>query len=222
MSDMNQDDDLFGDIDEESAGEPAPRETRGKAPSNRPFLMVIGFIGLLLLLAVGVAAVYTMVILPRQNASRVQQAAEINAQNTLTVMAATDSAFVMAQTVLAPTSTIKPLAAVSTAVPTATAQTTPTSVVVFATATPDPAQKAADLGGAADPAARTQTVAALLTQAAQGMPTTAAAAGAAAQASTALPTTGFADEIGLPGMLGFAVLLVAVAFAARRLRSAGN
>jgi LPXTG-motif cell wall-anchored protein len=38
--------------------------------------------------------------------------------------------------------------------------------------------------------------------------------------STALPTTGFADEVGIPGLLGMAVLLIAVIFLARRLRSA--
>jgi LPXTG-motif cell wall-anchored protein len=37
---------------------------------------------------------------------------------------------------------------------------------------------------------------------------------------TAIPNTGFADDVGLPAMLGMAVLLVVVIFLARRLRTA--
>jgi LPXTG-motif cell wall-anchored protein len=36
---------------------------------------------------------------------------------------------------------------------------------------------------------------------------------------TAIPNTGFADDVGLPMMLGIAVLLVVVIFLARRLRT---
>jgi hypothetical protein len=38
--------------------------------------------------------------------------------------------------------------------------------------------------------------------------------------ATSIPNTGFAEDIGLPAMLGMAVLLVVVIFLARRLRSA--
>jgi LPXTG-motif cell wall-anchored protein len=38
--------------------------------------------------------------------------------------------------------------------------------------------------------------------------------------TTSIPSTGFADEVGLPMMLGLAILLIAVIFLARRLRSA--
>jgi LPXTG-motif cell wall-anchored protein len=37
---------------------------------------------------------------------------------------------------------------------------------------------------------------------------------------TAIPDTGFADDVGLPLMLGLAVLLIVIIFLARRLRSA--
>jgi len=36
--------------------------------------------------------------------------------------------------------------------------------------------------------------------------------------ATALPQTGFADEVGLPGLLGLALALVVVVFATRRIR----
>jgi LPXTG-motif cell wall-anchored protein len=39
--------------------------------------------------------------------------------------------------------------------------------------------------------------------------------------TTALPTTGFADQVGVPGMLALSILLIAVIFLARRLRMAG-
>jgi len=37
--------------------------------------------------------------------------------------------------------------------------------------------------------------------------------------STALPNTGFADEVGLPGLFGLALGLILIIFLARRLRS---
>ncbi|NMB89552.1 MAG: hypothetical protein GYA17_14430, partial [Chloroflexi bacterium] len=88
------------------------------------------------------------------------------------------------------------------------------------TDTPEPTQEleAAAVGG--DLAARTQTVAALLTQAAQaggGVP-----GGTQQVTPTALPTAGFADEVGLPGLLGLSVLLVGVIFLVRRLRLSGS
>jgi LPXTG-motif cell wall-anchored protein len=60
---------------------------------------------------------------------------------------------------------------------------------------------------------RTATVSALLTQAANAQKTTTARA-----TSTALPTTGFADQVGLPGLFGATIALLAVVFLARRLR----
>jgi hypothetical protein len=44
--------------------------------------------------------------------------------------------------------------------------------------------------------------------------------GAVTPSPTALSQTGFADEVGLPAMLGMAALLMLVIFLARRLRSA--
>jgi len=95
---------------------------------------------------------------------------------------------------IVPTSTNTPL-------PTATLARTATPLLAVATNTPVPSS---------DP--RTATVAALLTQAAAVTQAT----------STALPTTGFADEVGMPGLLGMAVLLIVVIFLARRLRTASS
>ena len=84
---------------------------------------------------------------------------------------------------------------------TATASPSPTLVIaqptdVFVTPTID----------------RTATVAALLTEAASGRDT-------ATPTPSALPDTGFADEAGVPVMVGLALVLVVIIFLARRLRT---
>ena len=61
-----------------------------------------------------------------------------------------------------------------------------------------------------------ETRVAMVTEAAQ----TAEAVAALTQAApTALPTTGFADEVGMPGLLALAVVFVVVIFLVRRLRA---
>ncbi len=59
---------------------------------------------------------------------------------------------------------------------------------------------------------RTATVAALLTM---------QAAGTTTPTATALPDTGFADDVGIPGLFGLAGALLLVIILARRLRTVG-
>jgi len=212
MSDMNNDE-LFEGFDEEALIGGEPEEKR--KPSNRNFLIAVGVIGAIFLIALIVLAVFAAVILPQRSAQRQQQAAEINARNTATALAATQIAFAQ-QELLTPS---------PTAIPTNTPLPSPTPVVLNATATPILAETttpAAEGGAAGTPAAagpasdllaRTQTVAALLTQAAGGFGTAVATLG-----PTQLPQTGFMDEVGLPSMIGLAVLLIVVIVVARRLR----
>jgi len=80
-------------------------------------------------------------------------------------------------------------------------------VVAQPTNTPEP-----QTGGELDP--RTATVSALLTQAAVARLTT-----TGLPTSTALPATGFMDEMGVPGLLGMTILLVVVIFLVRRMRA---
>ena len=159
---------------------------------NRAFLIAAGVLGGIALLALITIAAYGLVLRPQQQNRKAAQLATLNAQNTQVAMAITATSAAAAATF---TPTVTPL-------PTTTPSPTPTAVVVVATNTRIPTK---------DP--RTATVAALLTQAAITTKTVVPTA-------TALPTTGFADEVGLPGMLGMAVLLVGVIFVARRLRSA--
>jgi LPXTG-motif cell wall-anchored protein len=177
-------------VDFSSEETPPPEES-----SNRTFLIVAGILGGITVLALACIAIYAFFVLPRQRTIRQAQISTLTAQ-------ANDIATALAATAIAaaatPTFTRTPPPP-----PTATlAPRTATPVLAVATDTPVPSS---------DP--RTATVAALLTQAA-GTQTV------VVPTSTALPTTGFADEVGIPSLLGMAVLLVAVIFLARRLRSA--
>jgi uncharacterized protein HemX len=160
--------------------------------SNRTFLIAAGILGGIVLLSIACLAGYALVILPQQRAA--QQAGEQNALATQNAqvneaLTATGVAFDLSQT---PQAT-------ETSFPTDTpvvAQPTATNTLEF-TLTPDPA---------------TETVAAGFTQLAESTATI-------VLTSTALPTSGFADEVGLPGLVIVAIVLVAVIFLARRLRA---
>jgi LPXTG-motif cell wall-anchored protein len=95
------------------------------------------------------------------------------------------------------------------------AKITPTSTqpAVLPTSTPTPVVAAPTQGPPTPTIDRTATVAALLTEAAAGNLTATA---------TALPDTGFADDVGIPGLVGLALLLIVVVFLARRFRMVGG
>jgi hypothetical protein len=171
-------------------------EEAGPPPSessNRSFLIIAGILGALLVLSLICVAAYAFLILPSNK--RAQATA-----NAAAVARATDAALSLQQTALARAWTATPtlVRATKTPVP------TNTLVVVIATTSAPPT---------ADP--RTATIAALLTQQAALQKTV------IPTATTSLAQTGFADEFGIPGLIGLAVILVAVIFLARRLRTAG-
>ena len=174
-------------------GAPLPEES-----SNRTFVMVAGGLGALLVLSMICLAVYALVLAPRQQASRATQAVEVNLQNTQ--QAQTQTAAVMQQTPSrTPTAT-------GTQEPTATV--TPTQVVVLPTSTATPFLTLPTL------APETATAAAQQTLAAQG------GGGATVTATTtALPATGFAEDIGVPMLALLGGVLLAVIFIARGLRT---
>jgi hypothetical protein len=160
--------------------------------SNRTFLIAAGILGGIVLLSIACLAGYALVILPQQRAA--QQAVEENALATQNAqvneaLTLTGVAFDLSQTPQA-TETLFPTDTPVVAQPTAT----DTPEFTF---TPDPA---------------TQTVAAGFTQLAESTSTVVAT-------TTALPTSGIADEFGLPGLVIAALVLVAVIFLARRLRA---
>ncbi|MGW8249173.1 MAG: LPXTG cell wall anchor domain-containing protein [Anaerolineales bacterium] len=190
MNEMRLDSDMDSDLDSDYGSEEGPPPEES---SNRTFLIVAGILGAITILALICIVAYVMLYLPRQRNQQATQAAEINAQNTAVALAITQTSAAAFFTAT-PTETATPAADTPTP--------SPTPLLAVPTDTPVPTD---------DP--RTATVAALLTQAAEAQLT-------AVPTSTALPSTGFAEDVGIPGLLGMAILLIVVIFLARRLRSA--
>ena len=194
---------------EEFQEEPQDSGEGGTGGPNRTFVTAIGVLGGLFLIALIALVVFGLVILPQRNAQQREAAAQINAQNTATAISATEVARIQREQVLATAS----------AAPSNTPLPSATQVIAQPSETPVPATQA--VGGqvaAGDLNSRTQTVAALLTQASGGLTVTPGGTKQPTARPTALPTTGFADEVGLPGMLGLGVLLIGIIFLVRRLR----
>ena len=174
--------------------EEEPQSPPPEESNNRTFIIVAAILGGIMLLALLCTAAYAFVILPRTRSQKEAQVATLNAQNTALAKAATQTSEVLKWT-----PTPKP-----TNTPTKPAATATPVVVVQATNTPteNPEIRAS-----------TQTAEALYTQVAEAQLTT-------IPTSTALPTSGFADEVGVPGLLALAAVLVIVIFLVRRLRTA--
>jgi hypothetical protein len=162
--------------------------------NNRTFVLVASILGGLMLLTLICTALYAFFLLPRSRQQREAQVATLNAQNTAVAVAVTQTSRASRWTPTSP----------PTLEPTATQAPTNTPVLAQpATRTSTPI---------IDAVATTQS--ALFTLAAEVTQTT-------ILTSTALPTSGFADEVGAPGLLALAVVLVVVIFLVRRLRMAG-
>lgn len=204
----NFDDDQFNpDLGLGGNDAPEPPQSN-KQPSGRNFLLAIGIIGVILVLALVLLLLVAPGILSQQRANNIEQAAQINAANTATAMAAT--AFAQQQLATATTiPTRTPMIVIATSTPVVV------GAQLQATSTSRPGTPQA--AGAQLSAAELATVSALQTQmAAQG------GAGTPEATSTALPKTGFADEYGIPGLLGLAVILIAVIFLSRKLRTSAH
>jgi LPXTG-motif cell wall-anchored protein len=188
--DSDMDSDLDSDLDSGYGSEEVPPPEES---SNRTFLIVAGILGAITIIALICIVAYAMFYLPGQKNQQATQVAEVNAQNTAVALAITQTSAAVFFT-STPTNTSTPAPNTPTS--------SPTPLLAVPTDTPVPTD---------DP--RTATVAALLTQAAEAQLT-------AVPTSTALPSTGFVDEVGIPGLMGMAILLIVVIFLARRLRSA--
>ena len=179
--------------------EPEPE----KKPGNRNFIIALGAIGLIFVLITIALIVVAVFILPGQSKARQQASALTLAANTATAQFATDQAqqaviVLPATATTGPTSTKQPPTNTPVVAPTQTS-TTAATIAPSATAASD-AQKA--------------TLSAQQTQLASGKFTATVIA-----TSTALPNTGFADEVGLPALLGLGAALILIVFLARRLRT---
>jgi hypothetical protein len=194
------------DLQDDLQEEPTPPEESG----NRTFLIIAGVLGAIALLALACIAVYALVLYPRTKNNQTAQRSTLEAQGTAVqdIIDKTSTANEMAAIIAAYTST-----PTKTQLPptfTATASQTPvvlipTTALVLATDTPN---------------AQTATAVSLFATLDANATRLASTFTARPSQATSIPNTGFADDIGLPAMLGMAVLLVAVIFLARRLRTA--
>ena len=183
-------DDDSGAAGVSDAAPPPPEES-----NNRTFLIAAGILGGLVFLSLICMAGYALIFVPRNQAAQATQQAQVNFNNTQVAAAFTATAQVLLFTNTplptdTPTATVTPVLA------------QPTATLAPDTDTPDPV---------------TQTVAAAYTQAALAQLTIIPTSTALAAASQ-VPQTGFADEVGLPGLVAMAILLVAIIFLARRMR----
>jgi cytoskeletal protein RodZ len=161
--------------------------------NNRTFLFIAGGLGILVL--IGLCAVVGYFFLNNNSA----QQSEATAQAQATMQQATIAVGL--------TQVSRSQAETQAAAVTATVSPTNTPVIAQATVTASPTSNPA-----------TATVGAAFTQIAQAAVTNTTQTVIAT--STALPNTGFADDIGLLGMFAFALALVIVIFLVRRLRAA--
>ncbi len=192
-------------IEGEEGGEGAPPEES----SNRTFLIIAGILGAVALLTLICIIGYIFLgPLAANNEQAQTQAAIVYAQQTEVAQ------------VIARTATAAAISAAATQ--TASVPPTPTNTPIPPTKTATPTNTPV-LAVSDTPAATleplTATVAALLTEAASTQ-TALPANTTLTPTPTGLPDTGFAEDVGLPTMLGAAALLLVVIFLARRLRTA--
>jgi hypothetical protein len=169
-------------------------ETPPEESSNRTFIIVAASLGAIMLLTLVCIALFGLVYLPRANQAKQTEVAQVYAQQT-----------VMAISVMQTNEALKAtLTYTPTAIPTKP-KPSPTATQVI--------KKPATATSTTQANSATLTVAALYTKAALTQT-------ALAPTATALPTSGFADEVGLPGLLALGGALLVVIFLARRLRTA--
>lgn len=205
-----EDDDLDEEMEDEVVEEEEGEGAAAAPSGNRNFLLALGILGgIFLLLIIGLAVLYFT--RPRTS----PEAANIDATNQVIYIANTQTAGAATQSailLLTPSATLTPT---QTQVP---PTATNTRVVAQASATATLAPGAAALITVTpNMQTRTATLGAVLTQNVQQTLTRTAAI-RLTQTATALPSTGFAEDVGLPGLFGLAVGLVLLIVLVRRLR----
>ncbi len=188
-------------------------EVGGATPEdseNRTFVAVAAGLGGLIVLSLICLGVYALVLQPRQRQAAESRPTEIMLTNTAVALGLTETAEAgLATPTPEPSNTPRPT---STPRP----SNTPTQVVVLPTDTPGPSSTPLSL----PTVDQTATAAARLTQTAEAI--AGAETATPRPTATALPTTGFGEEAGLPGLAGLAAVLLAVIFLSRRLRTANT
>jgi len=177
---------------------PLPEESN----NNRTFIIAVAILGGIILISL--ACLVGVYLFGQRSRNTAAQLALANTNATATAASYINEALTAtSQTLLS--------------LPTTTSTPEATSVVNVATATVSTNTPLAPAVGAAGldstSVANTATIGAAYTQAAAAQLTVVVT-------TTALPTTGFADEVGLPGLVVMALAFVIVILLARRLRAA--
>ncbi len=209
--------------------------TASPAPKNKAFGVVVAILSVLLIAGLAVTAVWVM---NKLNAAKsadpviAEGVSAASAYSTATAVMGTQRAEAVALSM--PTRTLP-----SAAEPAATQPAESTAEVSTISDAPDAAADSQAMAAEATPElpandeelaaqinvieksglndpARTATVSALLTAVAGNQSTAQATSTIGA---TALPATGFADEVGIPAMVGVAVVLIALIIIVRRVRT---
>jgi len=203
----NYNDNDLDDLDFGQEGQ-TPEQKPEKKTSNRNFIIALGVIGGIFVLITIALIVVAVFVLPGQSKARQQASMQTVTANAAIALTATQDALKNAIIVTpAKTNTAAPTKALATA--TNTPVVAPTQ-----TKTSAPAQATATATATLVSDAQKATLSAQQTQLASGKFTATVIA-----TSTALPNTGFADEVGLPALLGLGLAMIVVIFMARRLRS---
>lgn len=201
------------DLEEVEGNEPLDEAEAAPAANNRNFLLALGVLGgIFLLLIIGLVILFLNRRPGGTEAGMIQQTNQaIMTANAATAGAATQSAAIL----LTPSATLQPT---NTSVP---PTVTRTQVVALATATNTLAPGAAAIFTAtSSPTSKvTGTAPAVLTQSAGQTRTQSVNLTATA---TRLPQSGFAEDVGLPGLFGMALGLVVLIVLVRRLRLSTN
>jgi len=172
-------------------------EQAAAGSSNRNFWIIFGVLGSILMLALICMAIYAVFILPERHNQAQDQNATAIAQNTEIALSYTQTA--------------------------AAARATPTKWPTNTTL-PSPTHTPLMGGVEAAPTATREdgvmeTRVAMVTEAAATSEAAAALTQAAEPTSTELPETGFAEDVGIPGLLAMAAVFIVVIFLVRRLRA---
>ncbi len=178
---------------------PGPESPEGPESSNRTFYIIGGILGGIFLLTIVCFVFVIAVYLPNQKKNQAASQAATQTQESAKILAFTATAQASAWT---QTPLPSPLASETGTPAEVTATTSPTPVVAQPSNTPP---VVADAG-------LTATMSALQTRVAGNATST------PTSQATALASTGFADEVGLPGLIILSLVLVAVILLARRLR----
>lgn len=188
--------------------QPSDEATLPEESSNRTFLIIAAALGGIALIALVCIAIYALVWWPRSRNEQEAKIATLNAQNTEVAAIVSATSASAAETEMAAAFTATPT--LTPLPPTATVTPSPTPVVAVEITSPQAPTLGSEMATATALHSTLQANATLY----------AATLTAKPLQPTAIPNTGFADDVGLPAMLGLAVLLVVVIFLARRLRSA--